>query len=62
MATPPRRDCVPNATWGLTVMLPSVVLVASAGFGRDRVLHKSETQADGFAGGLVMSILAGILP
>jgi L-rhamnose-H+ transport protein len=46
---------------GVAVMLAGVVLVASAGFGRDRVLRKSERQVSGFAGGLIMSVLAGIL-
>jgi hypothetical protein len=46
---------------GVAVMLAAVVLVASAGFGRDRVLRKSESRAGGFTGGLIMSILAGIL-
>ena len=46
---------------GVAVMLAGVALVASAGFGRDEMLHKSERHAGGFARGLMMSILAGIL-
>jgi hypothetical protein len=41
-------------------MLTGVVLVAFAGFGRDKVIGKSEGVEGKFFGGLVMCILSGI--
>jgi hypothetical protein len=46
---------------GVVVMLVGVVFAARAGFGRDRVLQKSEKRSGSFLGGLVMTIFAGIL-
>lgn len=47
---------------GLVVILVGVVLVALAGFGRDRALKKEQQQTHGsFSGGLVMTIIAGVL-
>lgn len=46
---------------GVAVMLTGVVLVAMAGFGRDKALKKLEQPSGGFLGGLVMCLVAGIL-
>jgi hypothetical protein len=46
---------------GVGVMLIGVVFAALAGFGRDRVLQKGQETSGNFAGGLVMTVLAGIL-
>ena len=46
---------------GVAMMLVGVVLVSVAGFGRDRALAKSQRRAQGFLGGLVMVVIAGIL-
>lgn len=54
----------PASYWvlgGVAVMLVGVVLAAAAGFGRDRFLQKRPEHPGGFVGGLVMSIVAGIL-
>ncbi len=46
---------------GVAIMIVSVVLVAFAGFGRDRVLRTSAKSSGSFRIGLVMVIIAGIL-
>jgi len=46
---------------GVAVVLVGVVVASFAGFGRDRVLKKQESTSGGFAGGLIMSIVAGVL-
>ncbi len=50
---------------GVAVMLVGVALCAIAGFGRDRSLGKADKSSrpasGGFLGGLIMSVLAGIL-
>ncbi|MHB9035959.1 MAG: L-rhamnose/proton symporter RhaT [Armatimonadota bacterium] len=46
---------------GVAVMLLGVVLVAFAGFGRDRALQKQEKKSGSFLGGLIMASLAGVL-
>ncbi len=46
---------------GVGIMLVGVILAACAGFGRDRVLQKQAQQAGSFLGGLVMTIIAGVL-
>lgn len=46
---------------GVAVMLVGVVIAALAGFGRDRVLQKSEKRSGSFLGGLIMTIAAGVL-
>ena len=48
------------AILGATVlMLVGVVLVALAGFGRDRMLDKQDGRAGGFLGGLIMCVVSG---
>lgn len=45
---------------GATVlMLVGVVLVALAGFGRDKLLDKKDGRAGGFLGGLIMCVVSG---
>jgi hypothetical protein len=46
---------------GVAVMLIGVVLAALAGFGRDRELKKLHATCGGFAGGLIMTVIAGVL-
>ncbi len=47
---------------GVGVMLVGVVLAALAGFGRDRILRKTDQPRSGsFLGGLIMVIIAGAL-
>ncbi len=46
---------------GVAVMLVGVVIASFAGFGRDRALKKDEKTAGGFTGGLIMTVVAGIL-
>jgi L-rhamnose-H+ transport protein len=46
---------------GVAVMLVGVVFAALAGFGRDRVLQKQEQRTGSFLGGLIMTIIAGVL-
>jgi len=41
------------------LMLVGVVLVALAGFGRDRMLNKKGAQSGGFLGGLIMCVVSG---
>ena len=49
--------------FGVAVMLVGVVVAALAGFGRDRILRKSDQAGAGgsFLGGLIMVIVAGVL-
>jgi len=42
------------------LMLVGVVLVALAGFGRDKILKKDDERSGGFFGGLVMCVISGI--
>ena len=46
---------------GIAVMLIGVVFVSLAGLGRDRALAKMQQKTGGFVGGLIMSIIAGVL-
>jgi len=46
---------------GVAVMLVGVVFAALAGFGRDRALQKREQRAGSFLGGLIMTVIAGVL-
>jgi hypothetical protein len=46
---------------GVAVMLIGVVLAALAGFGRDRELKKLQATSGGFLGGLIMTVIAGVL-
>ncbi len=46
---------------GVGVMLVGVVMASLAGFGRDRALLKSQEKSGGFLGGLIMSVIAGVL-
>jgi L-rhamnose-H+ transport protein len=46
---------------GVATMLVGVVLVSVAGFGRNRALIQSQKTSQGFLGGLVMVVIAGIL-
>jgi hypothetical protein len=46
---------------GVGVMLFAVVLVSLAGFGRDRILKRSQKAYGGFGGGLIMVVIAGLL-
>jgi len=46
---------------GVAVMLVGVLLASFAGFGRDRELKKSEATSGGFMGGLIMTVIAGVL-
>jgi hypothetical protein len=46
---------------GIAVMMVGVVLAALAGFGRDRALGKSSATSGGFLGGLIMTVIAGVL-
>jgi len=46
---------------GVAVMLAGVIFAALAGFGRDRVLQKQEQRSGSFLGGLVMTVIAGVL-
>jgi L-rhamnose-H+ transport protein len=46
---------------GVAVMLAGVVCAALAGFGRDRALQKQEQRSGSFLGGLIMSVIAGVL-
>ncbi|MBN2295143.1 MAG: hypothetical protein JXM70_22125 [Pirellulales bacterium] len=47
--------------FGVCVVLLGVVVASFAGFGRDRILKKQESTSGGFAGGLIMAVVAGIL-
>ena len=46
---------------GVAVMLVGVVFAALAGFGRDRALQKQEQRSGSFLGGLIMTVIAGVL-
>ena len=46
---------------GVAVMLVGVVFAAGAGFGRDRALQKQEQRSGSFLGGLLMTVIAGVL-
>ncbi len=46
---------------GVGVMLVGVVIASFAGFGRDRELKKLEQPSGGFLGGLIMTVIAGVL-
>jgi hypothetical protein len=46
---------------GVGVMLVGVVMASLAGFGRDRALAKAEEKSGGFLGGLIMTVIAGVL-
>jgi hypothetical protein len=46
---------------GVAVMLVGVIVASVAGFGRDRELKKAAGPSGGFLGGLVMTVIAGIL-
>jgi L-rhamnose-H+ transport protein len=46
---------------GVGVMLVGVILAAKAGFGRDRVLQKTQQRSGSFLGGLIMTVIAGVL-
>ncbi|MGD0896595.1 MAG: L-rhamnose/proton symporter RhaT [Thermoguttaceae bacterium] len=46
---------------GVGVMLVGVVVASIAGFGRDRALQKSRAIGGGFLGGLIMTVVAGVL-
>lgn len=46
---------------GVAMMLIGVVLVSVAGFGRNRALVESRRTSQGFLGGLVIVVIAGIL-
>jgi hypothetical protein len=54
----------PASRWilgGVAVMLVGVVVAAMAGFGRDRVLQKRQERSGQFLGGLIMTVIAGVL-
>lgn len=46
---------------GVAVMLAGVGCAATAGFGRDRALQKQEQRSGSFLGGLIMTVIAGVL-
>ncbi len=46
---------------GVSVMLVGVVMASLAGFGRDRAMSKSQDKSGGFLGGLIMTVIAGVL-
>ncbi|MBN2290993.1 MAG: hypothetical protein JXM70_01125 [Pirellulales bacterium] len=46
---------------GVAIILVGVVLASLAGFGRDRILKKQDPTSGGFLGGLIMTVIAGIL-
>jgi len=46
---------------GVAVMLIAIYFTTVAGFGRDRALQQQARPAGGFAGGLIMTVLAGFL-
>jgi L-rhamnose-H+ transport protein len=46
---------------GVAVMLIGVAFAALAGFGRDRALQKKEQRSGSFLGGLIMTVIAGVL-
>ncbi len=46
---------------GVGIMIVGVLLAAAAGFGRDRILQKQQQKSGSFVGGLIMTVIAGIL-
>jgi hypothetical protein len=46
---------------GVAVMLIGVVIAALAGFGRERALQKQQAAPSTFLGGLIMTVIAGVL-
>jgi hypothetical protein len=46
---------------GVGVMLIGVFLASLAGFGRDREMKKQQATSGGFLGGLIMTVIAGVL-
>jgi hypothetical protein len=46
---------------GVAVMLVGVALAALAGFGRDKILQKTQQRSGSFLGGLIMTVIAGVL-
>ncbi len=46
---------------GVAVMLVGVGFAALAGFGRDRALQKQQQRSGSFLGGLIMTVIAGLL-
>lgn len=46
---------------GVAILLAGVVSASLAGFGRDRALKKLEKTSGGFLGGLIMTVIAGLL-
>jgi len=46
---------------GVGVMVIGVVFAACAGFGRDQVLQKEQKRSGSFLGGLIMTVVAGVL-
>ena len=46
---------------GVAVVLVGVLLASAAGFGRDRELKKAAQPSGGFLGGLIMTVIAGVL-
>ena len=46
---------------GVAVMLVGVILAALAGFGRDKILQKTQQRSGSFLGGLIMTVIAGVL-
>jgi len=46
---------------GAVIMLVGVILVAVAGFGREKILKQANQKSGGFFGGLVMCVIAGVL-
>jgi hypothetical protein len=54
----------PASWWvlaGVAVMQVGVVVAAVAGFGRDRVLQRGQKRSGQFLGGLIMTVIAGVL-
>lgn len=46
---------------GVAIMVVGVCIVSLAGFGRDRALKKQEEKHGSFLGGLIMTVIAGLL-
>jgi hypothetical protein len=46
---------------GVAVMIVGIILVAFAGFGRERMLKNRDDKSGSFLGGLIMCVIAGIL-
>ncbi len=45
---------------GVALMIVGVVFASLAGFGRDKILSKEQKTSGSFAGGLIMTVIAGI--